>query len=122
MVFSTHIMQEVQALCDRVVIINKGKIVANDVPANLRHLGGQQVHVTVEFKEKANPDLLAAIEGVTQVDDLGNNTFKLTASKENDIRPAVFKFATDQHLTLVKLNQEESSMEDIFRQLTQKTY
>ncbi len=119
-IFSTHIMQEVQALCDRVIIINKGEIVANDIPANLKNLSQEVVHITIEFKEHTEQKLLMNIDGVLHVDDLGSNSFKLTASKEKDIRPLIFKFATFQNLTLVKLNQEESSMEDIFRQLTQK--
>ncbi len=116
--FSTHIMQEVQALCDRVIIINKGKIVADDIPDNLKNMRNEVSIISVEFKEKVHIVDLEKIEGVLEVKQ-ADKTLIIESSAEKDVRPAIFKYATDNNLTLIKLNQEDRSMEDVFRQLTQ---
>lgn len=114
-IFSTHIMQEVQALCDRVIIINKGKIVADD---QLKNLVGQHenVHViTVEFKEQVNAGDLSTISGVEKVQPDGSQ-FRVHSTK--DIRNELIRFATEKNLSLLSLKQEENSIEEIFRSLT----
>ncbi len=117
-IFSTHIMQEVQALCDRVVIINRGKIVADDSIETLQNRIKGETIVTVEFAEKADKKLLSGIPGVQQVKDLGKNRWQLIAPATTDIRSGVSAFAAKHHLTLLEMHKETSSVEDVFHKLT----
>ncbi len=116
-IFSTHIMQEVQALCSRVLIINNGNLVADDFPDNLKNIQNSTVVITVEFKEKIDVEALKKIDGIISIrqKDL---ILVIEAIKDVDVRPAIFKFATEKSYTLVGMNQESNSMEDVFRQLT----
>ena len=116
-IFSTHIMQEVQALCSRVLIINNGNLVADDVPGNLQNIRKETVVISIEFKEEANPELIQQIEGIFSVKKK-DKVLLIEADKNIDVRPEIFKFATENGLTLLGMNQETSSMEDVFRQLT----
>lgn len=120
--FSTHIMQEVEALCDRVVIINRGQIVADSPLNQLRASVGSAVSATVvvaEFEHMLTDPAVLRLPGVTAVDTLGNGQYRLTAQAGTDLRSAVFRLAADQHLTLVGLRQQENSLEGIFKALTQ---
>ncbi len=117
-IFSTHIMQEVQALCDRVVVINNGKVVANDKIENLRPADQSKVIIKVEFSENVKVAALEAIEGVTEVEQKSESSFILSCVTDRDIRPAIFKFATEEGVSLVGLSQEEVTMENIFQDLT----
>lgn len=119
--FSSHIMQEVQALCSRVVVINNGKIVANDQIDNLKGGEMKMVLIRVEFSDVPDVKALEKIEGVMKVTHAGKNTYSLEATGEQDVRPAIFKYASDNGLTLVGLQQEESTMENIFQELTKPT-
>jgi ABC-2 type transport system ATP-binding protein len=116
-IFSTHIMQEVQALCDRVIIINHGKIVADD---ELKNLIGHQENVSiiaVEFKEFVLVQDLLSINGVEKV-VMNNNTFRIQSKPNADIRPELIRFASEKKISLLSLKQEENSIEEIFRSLT----
>jgi ABC-2 type transport system ATP-binding protein len=117
-IFSSHILQEVQALCDRVVILHRGRIVANDKPANLSSLLRESVMLRVEFKEPVDDAQLRALQGVLEVESADTRNFTIKSSKEIDLRPVLFAFAANNGLTLLRLNQEDDSIEDIFRQLT----
>ncbi len=115
--FSSHIMQEVQALCNRVVVINRGVIVANDQLSNvMQHQKG--VVILVEFERAIVKDDLMKIRGVKEVQDAGNNTYRISGEEGIDLRPEIFRFAADNNLSLVGLRQEENSLENIFRDLT----
>lgn len=117
-IFSTHIMQEVQALCDRVVIINQGKIVANDpIEALQARVTGESV-VTVEFQEKVSKDIFKSLPDLGSVRSLSANRWQLTAGAEQDIRAAVFHLAVDKKLTLLEMHKETYSVEDVFQKLT----
>jgi ABC-2 type transport system ATP-binding protein len=116
-IFSTHIMQEVQALCSRVLIINNGNIVADDFPDNLQNHEKNSVVISVEFKEQADAKRIENIEGIISVKQK-DRIILIEAVKHVDVRPAIFKFATENGLTLVGMNQETSTMEDVFRKLT----
>lgn len=116
-IFSTHIMQEVQALCSRVLIINNGKLVADDFPDNLKNTKLESTVLSIEFKEKIDPELMKNIDGIISVKQK-DQIILIEARKDIDVRPAIFKFATDNDFTLVGLTQESNSMEDVFRQLT----
>jgi ABC-2 type transport system ATP-binding protein len=122
-VFSTHIMQEVQALCERVVLINKGEIVADDRLANLMAKQSAANVVHIEFEREVNIDLLKGLPGAMdvvkmEISGTGSCRYRLQARSEVDIRPEVFRLASDHKLSLIGLRQEEASLEAMFRELT----
>jgi ABC-2 type transport system ATP-binding protein len=118
-IFSTHIMQEVQALCDRVLIIDQGKIVADDQVTNLKKEStGKQV-ILAEFESLPDPSLFQQIEGIYQVESQGN-LLRIYADPEKDIRSSIFRIASGNNLPLVELKKEEESLEQIFQSLTNK--
>jgi len=117
-IFSTHIMQEVQALCDRVIIIHHGQLVADDRLENiLKRKKGQSVLV-VEFEGLVALSDLKSIQGVERVEEMTPTQFRITAYPGFDLRPEVFRFAADKGLSLVGLKNEENSLENIFKELT----
>ncbi|UII32536.1 gliding motility-associated ABC transporter ATP-binding subunit GldA [Fulvivirga ulvae] len=119
-IFSTHIMQEVQALCDRVVVINKGKIVADDAIGQLKTSTTKVRIITAEFSENVEINQLKAIEGVLDVEAGANHKYEIKTDAAIDARPSIFKFASDNGLTLLGLQQEEVTMENVFQELTRK--
>lgn len=120
-IFSTHIMQEVQAICDRVVVINRGEIVADDQLENLLSTGSSTRTIVAEFEGDVNEEDLRNITGVDSLAKVGTHTFRLMSATNVDLRPEIFRFAADKNLSLVGLKQEESSLENIFRELTAKS-
>jgi ABC-2 type transport system ATP-binding protein len=118
-IFSTHIMQEVQALCDRVIIINRGQLVADDPIERLRERGQKEAVVTVEFSQAVSEKLLKALPHVRRVENAGKNRWQLYSDDKHDIREAVSRFAAANSLTLLEIRKEEISIEDVFRNLTQ---
>lgn len=119
-IFSTHIMQEVQALCDRAVIINKGEIVANESVTMLQQISDDKIVNIVEFENTIKISLLENISGVIEVNELEGSKYEVISGKI-DIRSEIFKIASDNKLPLVGLKQQESSLENIFQTLTKKT-
>lgn len=115
---STHIMQEVEAICDRAIIIHKGKIVADDSTQNLHHISSSGNAVKVEFSSAVDAGLLAKINGVKAVTALSPVSFLLTAQSSQDIRPEIFRFAVDQKLTVLAMQKEELRLEEVFQELT----
>jgi ABC-2 type transport system ATP-binding protein len=115
---STHIMQEVDAICDRVIIINKGEIVADDTTRNIQKTKGNNQIIVVEFDAQASKSLLSAIHGVVSVLNVNGNTWQITADTEKDIRSEIFQFAVQNKLSVLTLQKEEKKLEDIFKQLT----
>jgi ABC-2 type transport system ATP-binding protein len=118
--FSTHIMQEVQALCDRVVIINRGKIVADNRVSELQGLQASGKKIIVEFSGAIEVDYLKSLSGVNEVKHVEGGKYELYSSGEEDVRGTIFKLASDRNWALIGLNQEEHSLENIFRDLTGK--
>lgn len=118
--FSTHIMQEVEAICDRVIIINRGKIVADGSLSQLKAASNDKLVVIAEFEQNLDDmALLASLPGVERVDAIGNGHYRIIAATNTDLRATIFRLAADRGLTLVGLKQESSSLEGIFRTLTQ---
>ena len=117
-VFSTHIMQEVQALCDRVIVINKGEIVADDQLDLILQKAGNTAVILVHFERDVNVDQLKALNGVKDVQVLDGFKYRVTSDGSIDLRPEIFRFAADNNLSLIGLKQEEGSLENIFRDLT----
>jgi len=121
-ILSTHIMQEVKAICDQVIIINQGKIVAyNDVDTiqNLMSEGVQTVEV--EFAVSVDKSLLESIEGATKVETAGTNKWLISAKGEGDLRVAISQFALSKQIPTLSMTKVERSLEDVFRQLTKNS-
>ncbi len=116
-IFSTHIMQEVQALCDRVIVINHGKIVADDLLKNLVGQNENALVIIVEFKDKVSIDELSALIDVEKV-TVDGKSFRVFSKPGADIRQTLFRFASEKNNSMLSLKQEENSMEEIFRSLT----
>jgi len=116
---STHIMQEVEAICDRVIIIDNGVIVANEEKSNIYSIikHPKQI-IQVEFDKDINDSLLAQIPKVNTVRRINNNIWLIEAEGEEDIRPAVFNFAVINNLMVLALQKQESNLEEVFRHLT----
>jgi ABC-2 type transport system ATP-binding protein len=115
---STHIMQEVKALCERVIIINQGQIVADEQPEKLEMAGGDShVIIEVQFDRQPTPEQLIAIQGITEVEAL-ENRWRIKATVEKDVRIELFKFAVANNLVILEMIQKQPSLEHIFRQLT----
>lgn len=114
--FSTHILQEVQALCERVIVINRGEIVADDRLANLTRKGTEEV--VVEFTAPIDEAVVRELADVTTVTRLDNNKYRVAAKTGVDIRPALFRLAADHQLPLVGITIAENSLETVFSQLT----
>ena len=114
---STHIMQEVEAICDRVIIIDKGKIVADKKLDHLISEDKQQI-IEVEFDYKIEEQVIAKIENLVSFKNTHDMTWELTFQSEKDMRPAVFDFATKNGLKTLQLNQKNKNLEAIFREIT----
>ena len=113
---STHIMQEVEAICDRVIIINKGEIVANKTLKELRD-DKEQV-VIVEFDYRVENAFLKKLPNVKSVSNTHGFVYEITFSTTEDMRSNVFDFAHDNQLKILQLNQKNASLESLFRELT----
>ncbi|MDQ3109060.1 MAG: gliding motility-associated ABC transporter ATP-binding subunit GldA [Bacteroidota bacterium] len=115
---STHIMQEVEILCDRVIIINKGKIVTDKQTSKLQQGDEQRMLISVEFDKAADEKKLKALNGVESVKHVKENSWRLVTKPDMDIRPGLFKFAVDNGLSILEMQREEKKLEDVFKELT----
>ena len=113
---STHIMQEVEAMCDRVIIINQGKIVADKKLDDLRS-GDSQI-VIVEFDYRVEDTFLLKLPKATKVVNIHDFVYEISFDSKNDMRPHVFDFAHDNELKILQLNQKNTSLESLFHELT----
>jgi ABC-2 type transport system ATP-binding protein len=113
---STHIMQEVEAICDRVIIINKGEIVADTTLAKLKK--DQQQVIEVEFDYRIEDVLLEQIPHVVQVINTNGLMYEITFNTSKDMRATVFDFAHDNGLKALQINQKNKNLESLFRELT----
>lgn len=113
---STHIMQEVEAMCDRVIIINKGEVVSDKYLKDLRE--GQDQVVIVEFDYRVEDAFLLKLPKVSKVKNPVGFVYEITFSTKEDMRSHVFDFAHDNDLKILQLNQKNASLESLFRELT----
>ncbi|MBT8324182.1 MAG: gliding motility-associated ABC transporter ATP-binding subunit GldA [Winogradskyella sp.] len=113
---STHIMQEVEAMCDRVIIINKGKVVADSYLKDLRSSNHQIV--VVEFDYRVEDTFLLKLPKVTSVKNTNGFIYEITFNSKSDMRSHVFDFAHDNKLKILQLNQKNTNLETLFRELT----
>jgi len=116
--FSSHIMQEIQALCTRVIILNKGKIVADEPIDRLNDLvkGNKRIHL--EFENAVNSASFQNIDGVVEVNPISHSKIELSIANDNDIRASIFNHIVKEKWTLLEMKQEESSVENVFQLLT----
>ncbi len=113
---STHIMQEVEAICDRVIIINKGEIVADKKLSELK--ANQEQIIEVEFDYRVEDAFLKRLKHIQSVKNTHDFIYELTFSTKEDMRPKVFDFAHDNGLKILQLNQKNKNLESLFRELT----
>ncbi len=117
---STHIMQEVEAICDRIVIINNGRIVADDkVDQISASFEGSKQTVVVEFDRAVDPELLHRIEGVSQLKKMDDTNWLFESVSDEDIRQRIFQFAVSNSLSVLSMQKKQKSLEEVFRELTQ---
>ncbi|HIA37866.1 MAG TPA: gliding motility-associated ABC transporter ATP-binding subunit GldA [Flavobacteriales bacterium] len=116
--FSTHIMQEVEAICDRAIIINKGVIVADGKIDEMQRSLKKSQGLTVEFDREVEVEDLLSIDGVLNAFSKGDNTWKIETNINEDFRPQIFKWAVENEITVLTMSKEEKSLEDIFKELT----
>jgi len=116
---STHIMQEVAAMCNRAIILNHGGIVADDNTAALSRLVSGKDVISVEFSTSIKPEGLLAIKGVVAARETDNHIYLIETSG-NDVRPGIFEYAVNNGLTVLSMKKEEQSLEHVFQQLTKK--
>ncbi len=119
-ILSTHILTEVEAICDRAIIINKGKLVADSSVGELRQRFSGQSIVTAEFAQSIEKQRLEKIKNVVSVKSVGKNIWQLAAKTDHDIRAEVFAFAVANQLVLLELKKETISVEDVFQELTKE--
>ena len=114
---STHIMQEVEAICDRVIIINNGKIVADKKLDKLISAENEQL-IEVEFDYKIEEEVISKIENLVSFKNTHDMTWELTFLADKDMRPVVFDFAAANGLKTLQLNQKNKNLEAVFREIT----
>ena len=115
--FSSHILQEVEAICDRVIIINKGNIVADDSLQNLQLAKAGQQFVSVTFQEDININDLQNLEAALNISANGK-TFRIQTNDAENLRKQILKLSIDKNLNIVSLQNQSNSLEDVFRDLT----
>jgi ABC-2 type transport system ATP-binding protein len=116
--FSSHILQEVEAICDRVIIINKGNIVADDTLANLQR-GKKEKHVvSVQFDGSVKISLLERLQDVSRIDEVNPSSFRLHTANPDSVRKHLLSLSVAYNLNIVSLQTEGHSLEQVFRTLT----
>lgn len=116
--FSSHILQEVEAICDRVIIINKGNIVADDLLSNLQKANPAVQTIVVQFKEPVAIDWLSSLQAVTSIQITAPGSFSIQCSKAETVKKQLLQLSIDKNLNIVALQSIEPSLEDVFRELT----
>lgn len=115
--FSSHILQEVEAICDRVIIINKGTLVADDKLSNLQQQESNDL-IKVSFKEPLEPEWLKRLNGVRVVTKLDPLSWQIQATDTNDVKKQLLELSLQHNLNIVSLQTEGGSLEEVFRNLT----
>ena len=116
---STHILQEVEAICDRVLIINNGEIVADEDAQRLKEKSeGQKQTILIEVDGSTDPEIWKKLPFIDDVKSIESNQFLLETNEIRDIRGDVFNFAVSQELTILSLSLKKKSLEEVFREIT----
>ena len=117
--FSSHILQEVEAICDRVIIINKGELVADDKLSNLRQRSSSSNTLKVSFKESIDKTWLEQLSAASSVNKIDANNWQLATDNPEQLRKQIFELSLLHNLNIVSLQSDSQSLEDVFRSLTQ---
>lgn len=118
---STHIMQEVEAICDRVIILDKGNIAADKSTDELKsHKSGSRQVIKLEFEGKIHKKKFAEFIGAEQIGEVKPTLWVIESRSGKDMRPAIFQHAVDNGWTLLSIGQEEQTLEQVFRDLTSR--
>ena len=118
--FSTHIMQEVEAVCDRVIILQKGVILMDKTLLELQQIQEQVIEVTFDVPiEKAQFD---SLKNKISIENTHGNTWKIRFDLESDMRSKVFDFAHENNFKILELNSQHKTLETLFREVTQSSY
>jgi ABC-2 type transport system ATP-binding protein len=118
-ILSTHIMQEVEAICKRVIIINKGHLIANDLTGNIGTYSNSKSHtVIVEFGEDTDEDIFQGFSAISKVKKLKSGTWLIETTGDADIRGDLFRLAVNKDLIILSLHRKDKKLEDVFRELT----
>ena len=118
--FSSHILQEVEAICDRVIIINKGQLVADDKLSKLQLAENTQQAVVVHFKNAVESDTLKTALNDAAVERLGETMYRITSSDPETLSKQILEFALQNNNSIVSLQTDSRSLEDVFRNLTNR--
>lgn len=116
--FSSHILQEVEAICDRVIIINKGTIVADDKLTNLQQSPTDEQFVSISFKEPVDISLLQTMTGISKINSITSSSFTIICKQAEPIKKQLLQLAVENNLNIVSLQSENQSLETIFKALT----
>jgi len=116
---STHIMQEVEAICSRVIIINEGKIVADKPITEINEVSEGFRIIKIQFNEEVSDEVFESITEIIEVKVVGENTFELRTQTKMDIRPELFTMAVSNGLTVLELTLVERQLEQVFHDLTE---
>ncbi|MGL1889499.1 MAG: gliding motility-associated ABC transporter ATP-binding subunit GldA [Reichenbachiella sp.] len=119
-IFSSHIMQEVKALCDRVVVINKGKIVTDQTIEEFSKGVVDEIKLKVEFKNDIDLVVFDGVSQVTNIEKIGDGLYVMIAKDSQAARSEIFKLASEHNLPLVGLQEEQNSLEEVFHSLTKE--
>jgi len=118
--FSSHILQEVEAICDRVIIINKGTLVADDSMENLQRKGNSSNVVYIQFKEDLEPSLFNGLPHITALKKGSGGNWEIQTPQPEEIKKALMELSLRNKLNIVSLQSENQSLEEVFRQLVEK--
>lgn len=117
---STHIMQEVEILCDRVIIIDHGRIVTDETTQILQQGDQRKMVIIVEFDKPVSKSMLMKISGVEDAAQQEGNQWQIITAPDKDVRSDVFKFAVENKLSVLGMQREERRLEDVFKEMTRK--
>lgn len=116
---STHILREVETICSRVIVINNGKIVANDKTDNIRKLSKEALHtIIVEFNAPVDKKILEEIPDIGNLKQVNELTWLIESSSDKELRARIFDFAVAHKIAVISMHKKEKSLEDVFRELT----
>ncbi len=116
--FSSHIMQEVESICDRVIIINKGNIIADDSLGNLKKGTSNSHFVSIQFKEPIHPSRLDSIKDCRNITSLTTHSFLIETAQPELVKKQLFELSLQANLNIVSLSSEKQNLEDVFKTLT----
>lgn len=117
---STHIMQEVEILCDRVIIVDHGRIVTDENTQVLQQGDQSRIVIIVEFDKDVNRNRVKSIPFVEEAEKMEGNNWQIVTKPDVDARPEIFKFAVENKLSVLGMQREERKLEDVFKELTKK--